>query len=281
MLDWLALEASTQNPLRTGDGGFKAGYDAIAYGCHLGHQGKVGNVPGRSGTPEDEARDIVSTLVQIGLLDDFEVCDEWTFEARISGWNDDVNLPIEAARKRKSPSTQGNPATSSVVPGRPGTSQTSPVVPERPPTEQDKTVKASSTTPVADAKESEKASDDVKHLCGLLSDLIRNRDPRFKGKPTSAGWLREMRLLVDEREGDVAQVERVIRWVQADSFWQSNVMSPKKLRVQFTQLLDKAAKDNVRRLPVKAMTEEERQRAILGDDTDLPEPFFPDHEAGL
>jgi hypothetical protein len=46
--------------------------------------------------------------------------------------------------------------------------------------------------------------------------------------------------VVNDRGGDVAEVERIIDWCQRDSFWRSNVLSPSKLRKQFTQLVLKA-----------------------------------------
>jgi hypothetical protein len=49
-----------------------------------------------------------------------------------------------------------------------------------------------------------------------------------------------MRLLVADRNGDWREVARVIDWCQADAFWRSNILSPGKLRKQFTALLLKA-----------------------------------------
>lgn len=86
--------------------------------------------------------------------------------------------------------------------------------------------------------DSKNADPEVVRLCQLLADLIVKRDPKAAPKPNSAGWLRDMRLLVhSDRGGDVAEVERVIHWAQADSFWQSNVLSPAKLRKQFSRLV--------------------------------------------
>lgn len=77
-------------------------------------------------------------------------------------------------------------------------------------------------------------------LSQLLADLIRQRDPKARVRPDSDGWVRDMRLLIADRHGDVAEVERVVRWSQADSFWQGVILSPGKLREKFTQLLLKA-----------------------------------------
>lgn len=50
-----------------------------------------------------------------------------------------------------------------------------------------------------------------------------------------------MRLLLADRGGDVAEVVRIIDWCQADGFWRCNILSPGKLRKQFTQLVLKAS----------------------------------------
>lgn len=87
-------------------------------------------------------------------------------------------------------------------------------------------------TPVA-----REASPDVTRLCSLLADLIRQRDPKAKVQPDSKRWHDAMRLLITDRQGDIAEVERILRWSQADSFWQPNILCPTKLREKFTTLL--------------------------------------------
>lgn len=77
-------------------------------------------------------------------------------------------------------------------------------------------------------------------LSRLLADLIRQRDPKARVTPDADGWVREMRLLIADRGGDVVEVERIVRWSQADSFWQGVILSPRKLREKFTQLLLKS-----------------------------------------
>lgn len=94
-----------------------------------------------------------------------------------------------------------------------------------------------------------KASPDQVKLCVLLADLVRQRDPKAKPNPQSTAWLAPMRLLLAERDGDAGEVERVLRWSQADPFWQSNILSPKKLRIQFTQLTIK-----MKAAPLRAVT---------------------------
>lgn len=76
-------------------------------------------------------------------------------------------------------------------------------------------------------------------LCHLLADLMRERDPKAKVAPDSKAWRDAARLLVEKDERSPEDVERVIRWCQADSFWATNIESTVKLRAKFTQLWGK------------------------------------------
>lgn len=78
-------------------------------------------------------------------------------------------------------------------------------------------------------------------LSQLLFDLILKRRPTFK-KPDLTIWAKSIDLMirVDKRNPD--EIERVIRWCQADEFWQNNILSTTKLRKQFDQLALKAYK---------------------------------------
>lgn len=118
--------------------------------------------------------------------------------------------------------------------------------------------KGETGTPVARAR---KAVDPaVQRLCRVLADLIRQRDPKATVKPDSDRWSTDMRLLVADRDGDLAEVERVLRWSQADPFWQQNILSPGKLRAQFTQLLLKADAGQVVTMPARRETPDEARR---------------------
>ena len=81
---------------------------------------------------------------------------------------------------------------------------------------------------------------EVVRLSERLADHIARNDPKANPQPESERWLTDMRLLIADRGGDVAEVEQIIDWCQADSFWRSNILSPGKLRKQFTQLVLKA-----------------------------------------
>jgi hypothetical protein len=87
----------------------------------------------------------------------------------------------------------------------------------------------------ADAAEQERP--EVVSLCHLLAKLILERDPKAKVKPDSAAWHDAARLLLDSDGRSADEVEHIIRWTQADPFWQCIVLSMPKLRERFTQLV--------------------------------------------
>lgn len=100
----------------------------------------------------------------------------------------------------------------------------------------------SSTETSEDQEQADARAPDREHvlLSQLLADLIRQRDPKAKAAPLSKGWLDAIRLLIERDGRTPAEVERVIRWCQADAFWQSNILSAPKLRAKFDQLAAKA-----------------------------------------
>lgn len=80
--------------------------------------------------------------------------------------------------------------------------------------------------------------DEVKNACNLFADLIEQNGSK---RPTVTDkWLQDMERLnrIDGRTWE--QITAAIIWVQNDSFWRSNVMSPDKLRKQYDQLRLKA-----------------------------------------
>jgi hypothetical protein len=106
--------------------------------------------------------------------------------------------------------------------------------------------------------------DPILVLCQRLATHIRSNDPKADPNPESERWRREMRLLLTARKGDVEEVERIIDWCQTDSFWHSNILSPTKLRAQFTQLVLKAKKGQV--IPISDAREERRNRGAAALD---------------
>lgn len=80
----------------------------------------------------------------------------------------------------------------------------------------------------------------VQLLCELLAAHIVVNDPKARPDPLGDRWRVDMRRLLADRSGDWHEVTRIIDWCQADAFWRCNILSPSKLRKQFTQLRLKA-----------------------------------------
>lgn len=69
----------------------------------------------------------------------------------------------------------------------------------------------------------------------LFYSLILENNPNFK-KPNLESWANEIRLMRERDKRTIEQINYLVEWVQKDSFWQSNILSPKKLREKFDQL---------------------------------------------
>ena len=72
-------------------------------------------------------------------------------------------------------------------------------------------------------------------LSKLLLNLIRSRNPKFKN-PDLRSWAKHIdrAIRLDNRSPD--DLQEVIKWCQADQFWQNNILSTQKLREKFDQL---------------------------------------------
>lgn len=80
-------------------------------------------------------------------------------------------------------------------------------------------------------------------LAKLLYTEHLKCDPKFlKGKKleaTFARWGEDIEKLIRLDEREEHEIAKVIRWCQADSFWQSNILSGAKLRDKYPQLVAK------------------------------------------
>lgn len=94
---------------------------------------------------------------------------------------------------------------------------------------------ASESKPITKPKVDDDPDPEVVRLCNLLADLIEAHDVK-RPNPDQKAWYRECRLLITKDGYTPEQVETIIRWAQADSFWCSNILSMPKLRDKFTQL---------------------------------------------
>lgn len=71
-------------------------------------------------------------------------------------------------------------------------------------------------------------------LCNLLSALMV--DNGCKEPNITKRWVDEMEWLMRKDDRSPEEVEDIIRWCQADSFWKANIRSSKKLREKFDAL---------------------------------------------
>jgi len=76
-------------------------------------------------------------------------------------------------------------------------------------------------------------------LAQLLFDLIKANTPNWYLKPKIEMWADEIRKLREIDHQTLEEIEKVIRWCQADDFWKGNILSTTKLRKQFPTLLVK------------------------------------------
>jgi hypothetical protein len=69
-----------------------------------------------------------------------------------------------------------------------------------------------------------------------LYERIKENNPDHK-KPNLQKWADDVRLMMEYDHRTVEQIAYVIDWSQRDSFWKSNILSTKKLREKFDQLV--------------------------------------------
>lgn len=85
-------------------------------------------------------------------------------------------------------------------------------------------------------------------LASLLFSLIRDFLPAYKpewddARRRAAGlqeWAQGMDLILRIDGRPYREVEFLIRWAQQDNFWRANILSPRKLRKQYDQLMAQA-----------------------------------------
>ena len=68
-------------------------------------------------------------------------------------------------------------------------------------------------------------------MLGKIRVLLPNgKDPNLES------WANTIRLMREQDNHTAAEIRAVFGWANADSFWQSNVLSPDKLRKQYDRL---------------------------------------------
>lgn len=77
---------------------------------------------------------------------------------------------------------------------------------------------------------------DAAPLCEHFLTKIKERNPNFK-YPNMQKWILEMDRLLRIDKRDPNECKRVIDWVNQDSFWKANCLSPAKLREKYDTLV--------------------------------------------
>lgn len=90
----------------------------------------------------------------------------------------------------------------------------------------------------------------TKELAHLLFDLIKKQNPDWYVKPNWDVWASDIEKLnrIDNRSYE--SIEKMIRWVQNDDFWKTNIQSPYKLREKYNTLILKAKPNTVKSDPL-------------------------------
>lgn len=73
-------------------------------------------------------------------------------------------------------------------------------------------------------------------LANHLISLIRQDDPKFK-EPNMQTWCNDIRLTIEQDGRTPEEIKAVMEWANGNSFWKSNILSPVKLRKQFSKLV--------------------------------------------
>lgn len=122
-------------------------------------------------------------------------------------------------------------------------------------------------------------------LANELLSYIRRNDSKFK-TPNLQTWADDFRKLVELDNRPVMEVKKVIKWTQKDSFWRGNILSPRKLRKQYSKLLIQSHKsrrvietlpDWAKEKPVTTQEEsEKRWGKVSKEQTDEVEGIISD-----
>ena len=199
---WLMCHAKAQN-----DGGrVKSGWASVARGI---------------GSDRGAVTSAIAEAASLGLLDEFEELDGHRFTCRISGWQGDQDRALGAARQARYRDRHAAlpTVTSDETVTRTGQDR------------KENDANASSSDGEGDERQ------DVAYLCDQLAARMVANDPKAKVGPERTAWRQPMRRLLDIDQRPADEVLAVIAWCQVDAFWQSNILSPAKLREKFPTLL--------------------------------------------
>jgi hypothetical protein len=80
-------------------------------------------------------------------------------------------------------------------------------------------------------------------VCEVFADLIEANGSKRPSDAQVKGWRKDVRLMVEQDDRTLEQIEAAARWAQGNEFWRANVMSMGKLREKFDQLRLQAQRD--------------------------------------
>ena len=72
-----------------------------------------------------------------------------------------------------------------------------------------------------------------------MFELIKQLNPNHK-QPNLESWAEDIRKMVNIDNRTYDEISNLMMWVNKDSFWSINVLSPKKLRDKWDQLIIKS-----------------------------------------
>jgi len=105
-------------------------------------------------------------------------------------------------------------------------------------------------------KKEKEISNEAKELAQLLKDRIKIHYPGLK-EPNLDSWSKDMDKLLRVDKRPASDVRWVILWACSDSFWQTNILSAKKLRIKFDELFLKSQNNAGKKIPPKEKIYEE------------------------
>lgn len=139
--------------------------------------------------------------------------------------------------------------------------------------------KTSLSVVVNDDRRGESFSTATHELCEHLARCIERNGSK---RPTvTQRWLADMDKLerIDGRRP--GQIQRMIDWCQADSFWRANIQSPTKLRAKYDQMRLRAMAELEENSGTNTMKETERLEKIKADEVEFQKRQREVHEKSV
>lgn len=169
---------------------------------------------------EDDIVSFLKEALKVGLIEEADDC------IYFKGF--EKHNPLTDYKKSKSEFTENR--------WNKGKSKYSPEIPGNPPENPSK-------DKIREVKRRYKYNTSQLDLAKLLLSKIRENIPGFK-EPKIEDWAEEVEKMMRIDKRTYEQVKYLIEWAQRDSFWRSNILSTKKLRSKFDQLVGQAKRDH-------------------------------------